>query len=88
MQWLRDPSHSNVDNINDIGREACRHRGNKTMKYLKANIDEHETKSKIKNIRHLCRGINDFKMGYQTTTNSVKDKKCDLVSDSHSTLAK
>jgi hypothetical protein len=29
--------------------------------YLKAKIDELETNSKIKNIRHLFRGINDFK---------------------------
>jgi len=25
MQWLQDPSQSNVDNINNVGREASRH---------------------------------------------------------------
>jgi hypothetical protein len=36
----------------------------------------------------LYRGINEFKRGYQPRTNVVKDKKGDLVADSHSTLAR
>jgi len=47
-----------------------------------------ETDSKIKNIRDLCRGICDFKKGYQPRTNIVKDEKGDLVADSHSILAR
>jgi len=39
---------------------------------LKAEIDELETNSKIKNIM-------DFKKGYQPRTNIVKDEKGDLV---------
>ena len=38
----------------------------------------------IKNIRVLYRGINDFKKGYQTRCNIVKDENGDLVADSHS----
>ena len=38
--------------------------GTKT-EYLKAKIDELETNIRIKNIRHMYRGINDFKKGYQ-----------------------
>jgi hypothetical protein len=38
---------------------------------VKVRINELETNSKIKNIRHTYRGINDFKKG-------------DLVTDSHS----
>jgi hypothetical protein len=34
-------------------------------KYLKDKIDELATNSKNKNIRNLCRGINEFKEGYQ-----------------------
>jgi len=48
------------------------------MEYLKAKIYVLETKSRIKNIRHLHRGINDFKKGYQPKTNIVKDEKGDL----------
>jgi len=48
---------------------------------------ELETNSKIKNIRDLYRGINNFKKGYLPRTNIVKDKKGDLVADSHSILA-
>jgi hypothetical protein len=38
--------------------------------------------NKIKNIRVLYRGINDFQKGYQPRTNIVKDEKGDLVTDS------
>jgi len=36
----------------------------------------------------LYQGINDFKKGYHTRTNIVKDEKVDLVADSHSGLAR
>jgi hypothetical protein len=47
MQWVHDPSQSNVDNLSNLGREARRHFRNKKT-YLKAEIDEFETKSKLK----------------------------------------
>jgi hypothetical protein len=39
-----------------------------------------------KNIRDLCRGINEFKEGYQPRTNIVKDGNGDLLEDSHRIL--
>ena len=51
---------------------------------MTAKIGELETKSKIKNIRDLYRGIHDFKEGYQPTTNIAKDEKGDLVTDCYS----
>ena len=42
---------------------ASRHFRNKKKGYLKAKIEELENNSKIKNIRDLYRGINDFKKG-------------------------
>ena len=48
-------------------------------------IDSLETKSKIILIRDLQRGFTDFKNGYQSRNNIVKDEKCDLVTESHST---
>jgi hypothetical protein len=36
----------------------------------------------------LCRGISDFKKGYQPRTNTVKDEEGDLVTDSYSILAR
>jgi len=62
MQWLQDPSLSNVDNLNYVRRKVSRHFRNKEKEYLKAKIEELETNSKIKNIRDLYRGINDLKM--------------------------
>ena len=50
MQWVQDPSQSNVDDVNKETREARRHLRNKQKKYLKPNIDELEITSKIKNI--------------------------------------
>ena len=51
-------------------------------------IEELKTNSKIKNIRDLYRGINDFKKGYQPRCNIVMDEKGDLVADSHSIVAR
>ena len=88
MQWVQDGSQSNVDNLNNVRREASRHFRNKTKAYLKAKIDELETNSKIKNIRDLCRDINDFKKGYQPRTNILKDEICGLITDFHSILGR
>jgi len=88
MQWLQDPNQSNVDNLNNVRCEASRHFRNKKKEYLNAKIEEIETNSNIKNIRHLCRGINDFKKDYQSRANIVKDEKGDLVPNSHSILAR
>jgi len=60
MQWIQDPNRRNVDNLNNIRRDASRHFRNKKKAYLKAKIEELETKSKIKNIRDLYRGTNYF----------------------------
>ena len=87
MQWVQDPSQSNVDDLNNVRREASRHIRNKKKAYLKAKFEEHETISRIKNIRELYRGISDFKKGYQPRTNIVKDWNSDLVADYHGILA-
>jgi hypothetical protein len=86
MLWLQNPNQSNVDNLNNVRREASKHFRNKKKEYLKAKINELETNSKNKNTRDLHKGINDFKKGYQPRTNAVKDEKGDLVADSHSIL--
>jgi flagellar basal body rod protein FlgC len=66
--WLQVPNQSNIYNVNNVRCEAGRHFRNKKKEYLKAKIDELETNSKIKNIRAMCRGISDFKKGYQPRT--------------------
>ena len=88
MQWIQDPSQSNVDNLNNVRRYANRHFRNKKKAYLRAKIEELETNSKINNIRVLYRGINDMKKGYQPRTRIVKDENGDLVADSHSIMAR
>jgi hypothetical protein len=55
MQWLQNPNQSNVDNLNNVKREAGRHVRNKQKEYLKAKINELETNSKNTNIRDLYR---------------------------------
>jgi len=49
--------------------------------------EELETNSKVNNVRHLYRGINDSKKGYQLRTITVKDQKEQLVADPHSIMA-
>jgi len=44
--------------------------------------------SRTKNIRDLYRGISDFRKGYHPRTDIVKDEKSDLVTYSHSILAR
>jgi hypothetical protein len=38
MQWLRDPDQSNIDNENNVRREASRKFRNKMLECLKAKI--------------------------------------------------
>jgi len=71
-----------------IRRNASRHFRNKKKAYLKVKIEELETNSKINKVRDLYRNINDFKKGYQPRTTIVKDKKGDVLADSHSIMAR
>jgi len=61
---------------------------NKKKAYLRTKIEELETNSKIQIIRDLYRGVSDFKKGYQSRCNIVKDEKGDLVADCHSIVAR
>jgi len=88
IQWIQDPSQSNVAILNNVRREVSRHFRNKKKTYLRAKIEELETNSMTKNIRDFYRGINDFKKGYQPSCNIVKDETGDLVTDSHSIVAR
>ena len=48
MEWVQDPSHNNVDNLNNARHEASRHIRNNKKAYLKAKFEELETNSEIK----------------------------------------
>ena len=71
MQWLQDPHHNNVDNLNNARREASRY-FRKKKEYLKSKIGELEINSKNKNIIEFYRGISGIKKGYQPSTNIEK----------------
>ena len=47
MQWIQDPSQSNVDTLNKVRRDATRHFRNKKKAYLKAKTEELETNGEI-----------------------------------------
>jgi len=53
MQWLQDPNQNNLYYLNDVRREASRHFRNKKKKYMKAKINELETKSKTTKYQRL-----------------------------------
>jgi len=40
MQWLQDPSQSNVNNLNNVRREAGRHCRNKKKENLKSKSSD------------------------------------------------
>ena len=50
MQWIQDPSQSNVDNLNSVRCEVRRHFRKKKKAYLRSKIEELETNSKIKTL--------------------------------------
>ena len=50
MQWVQEPSHSNLDNLDNARREVCKHFRNKRKEYLKAEIEEFATSSKKKTL--------------------------------------
>ena len=50
MQWVQDPSQSNVDNLNNVRHEVSRHFRNKKKAYLRARIEELETNSRKKTL--------------------------------------
>jgi hypothetical protein len=62
----------NDDNLRNVRTEASKHFRNKKRDYLKDKITEIELNSKNKNIRHLYRGITEFKKVYQPKINLVK----------------
>jgi chemotaxis methyl-accepting protein methylase len=78
----------NEVNFSNVRQEASRDFRNKKREYLKDRINELQSNSKIKNIRDLYRGINEFKKGYQPRTNLVKDDKGDLLMDPHKIVNK
>jgi hypothetical protein len=51
MQWIQDPSQSNVDILNNVRLEVSKHFRNKKKAYLRAKVEELETNSEIQNIR-------------------------------------
>jgi len=47
MQWMQDPSQSNVDILNNVKREVGRQFRDKRKAYLRAKIEELKINSKI-----------------------------------------
>jgi len=84
---FQDSNQSNVDNLNNVRREASRCFRNKKKEYLQAKVMNLKL-TVTPRISNFCRGISDFKKGYQPRTNVVKDEKCDVVTGSHSIFAK
>jgi hypothetical protein len=73
--------------LRNVRREDSRHFRNRKREYLKGKITENELNSNNKNIRDLCRGITEFKKGYQPKTNLVKDERGDLLADPQKILS-
>jgi hypothetical protein len=83
VQWLQDPSKINGDNLSTLRHEASRHSRNKRRDYLKDEINDLAINNKNKNIRHVYRGIHEFKRRYQPRSKALKNKNGDLLADSN-----
>jgi hypothetical protein len=79
----QDRSKINGNNVNNKVREASRHFRNKKREYLKDEINGLATNNKNKNTRDLNKEINEFKKGYQPSSNLIKDENGDLLADSY-----
>jgi hypothetical protein len=58
----------------------------KEREYLKDKVSELQTNNKNKNIRDLYRGVNEFRKGYQSRINIIKDENGNLFADPHCVL--
>jgi hypothetical protein len=86
LQWLQNPSQISGDDVQNLKHETSRTFRNKKREYMKGRINELGTSNENKNIRDLCRGINEFKKGYQPRINIVKDENGNLLADPLSVL--
>jgi hypothetical protein len=68
-QWLQHPNHNHVGNMNKLRLGDSRHFRKGNREYLTAKVDELETNSKVKNIRCLFGGINEYKNCYKPRPN-------------------
>jgi hypothetical protein len=60
---LLNPSQINADNLQNLRHETRRTLRKKKREYMKDKINKLPTNNKSKNIRYLCRDINEFKKG-------------------------
>jgi hypothetical protein len=83
---LQNPNQTNRDNLQNVRHGTRRIFRNKKREHLKGKINELEANNKNKNIRHLYRGINEFKKGYQPRINIIKDENGNLIADPQNVL--
>jgi hypothetical protein len=55
LLWLQDTDQINADNLKNARCETSRHIRKKKREYIKGKINEHETNTKNRNIRHSNR---------------------------------
>jgi hypothetical protein len=72
--------------MQNVRHETSRIFRNKKREHLKGKINELETNNKNKNIRDFCRGINEFKEGYQPRIYIIKYENGNLIADPQNIL--
>jgi hypothetical protein len=86
MQWVQDQKQNNLDNPNNVRREASRHFKNRKEAYLKAKFEELKLTG-VQKILGTCIGTSmNLRRICQPRTNIVKDEKGDVVVDSRRIL--
>jgi hypothetical protein len=80
FRLITETRKSNVDNLNNVRREASRNFNDRKGECMKYKIYELATYSHNKNIGDLYLGVNEFK------SNLLKDKNGHLLADSNNIL--
>jgi len=78
MQWIEDPTQSNVGILSNVRRDVSTNFRKIKTENLISKFEELESKSKFQTIRVMYRGINEFRMGYLPRCNIVKYEKGDF----------
>ena len=66
----------------------CRMFRKKKRDYMKAKVNKPQENSKNKNIREMCKGINEFKKGYQPRAYVIKKHDGTTVADTTTILSR
>ena len=86
IAWLTKNTDETRNQFINIRQAAHNMFKNKKRQYLKRKIEEINENCQNNNVRDMYKGINNFRKGFQATTEMVKDENDNLITDSSGVL--